>query len=116
MSGWGMNASPLYASGGQISGLGGEADAAGRGLLTAISEAEGAVHHATLVAALSRYHGAVSGPANRLGDNVRGLGSQVQTTATTGAGADADSTTMLTQVGTDTLSTGQLLARPVNAE
>ena len=90
MSGWGMNATPLYSSGGQIGGLGTDADAAGRGLLTAISDAEDTVHHATVVAALGRYHTTVSKPANQLGEDVRALGSQVQTTATTGADSDVE--------------------------
>lgn len=112
--GWGMNPSPLFASGGQISGLGGDADAAGRGLLTAISEAEGTVHHAVVTAALGRYHSTVSKPANQLGEDVRALGSQVQTTATTGAQADADATTDLTPAATSTSESGSSLTRPVN--
>lgn len=112
--GWGMNPSPLYGSGGQISGLGGDADAAGRGLLTAISEAEGTVHHPVVTAALGRYHGTVSTPANQLGSDVRALGSQVQTTATTGAEADADATSTLSPVAAEMTSSGQTLSRPVN--
>ena len=116
MSGWGMNATPLYSSGGQIGGLGTDADAAGRGLLTAISDAEDTVHHATVVAALGRYHTTVSTPANQLGEDVRALGSQVQTTATTGAGADVDAHHGLTGAATSVFDSGPLLSRPVNVE
>ncbi len=116
MSGWGMNASPLYSSGGRITGLGGDADAAGRGLLNAIADAEGAVHHPTVASALSRFHGTVSQPAHQLGHDVRALGSQVQTTATTGAGADADAFGGLVGAANSTLGSTSTLSRPVNVE
>ena len=116
MSGWGMNATPLYSSGGQIGGLGTDADAAGRGLLTAISDAEDTVHHATVVAALGRYHTTVSKPANQLGEDVRALGSQVQTSATTGAGADVDAYGGLVPAGNAVLGAGPTPSRPVNVE
>ncbi|MBA2695430.1 MAG: hypothetical protein H0X54_11270 [Propionibacteriales bacterium] len=114
MSGWGMNAAPLYASGDRISGQGGDADASGRALLNVIADAEGVVHHPTLVGAFGRYYDAVSRPANQFGENVRALGCQIQTTASTGAGADLDATETLKSVGAAVLDAGSALRRSIN--
>lgn len=115
LNGWGMDAPGLHAAGGQIGDLEDEALAAGKAALAAVSDGEGAAHHALVVAALGRYHHTLATPAHRLAANVKAAGSNVQATACTGAGADADANHNLTRVGAQTCSAGTVISRPVNA-
>jgi hypothetical protein len=69
-----MHVGQVYSAGRSISALSGDAGAAARSFLSALSEAEGAVVHSTVAAALGRYHSTWSTPAHRLAHDVDAIG------------------------------------------
>jgi len=81
---YGLEPSGLYASGVSVGDLEGDARSAASGFLTAISEAEGAVHHPVVAGALRSYHGTWSPKANNLPVEVSNTGARISNVATTG--------------------------------
>lgn len=83
-----MNPEPLHAAGRKVSGLKGEASAAGKAFLDSLEGAKGAVHHDKMAAALGRYHGDWSKPANQLPTDVDSTGNKISRSAVIGVDGD----------------------------
>lgn len=85
-----MQVQPVHGGGRAISGLSGDAGSAARSFLSAVTDAEGTVVHSQVSAALSRFHGTWSTPANRLAHDVDALGQNISGSAADVATGDQD--------------------------
>lgn len=87
-----MDTQAVYSSGRSLSGLSGDAAAAGRGFLQAVLDAKSAVVHHTVAAALEAYHGTWSQPANRMAHDVEALGGNTAGSAVDVGAGNRDAT------------------------
>ncbi len=85
-----MHVQPVHSGGRAISGLSGDAGSAARSFLSAVADAEGTVIHSRVSAALGRFHGTWSTPANRLAHDVDALGQNISGSAVDVATGDSD--------------------------
>ncbi|MGI8612598.1 MAG: hypothetical protein ACR2KL_01410 [Nocardioidaceae bacterium] len=90
-----MNVQQVYSAGTNVSGMSGQAASVARSFLTALDDASGTVVHATVSAALNRYHATWSQPANRMSHDVDALGQDTAGSAVDIATGDANATAAL---------------------
>ncbi len=85
-----MHVQQVHGAGRAVSGLSGDAGSAARSFLSAVADAEGTVVHSRVSAALGRFHGTWSTPANRLAHDVDALGQNTSGSAVDVATGDSD--------------------------
>lgn len=112
---YGLEPSGLYSAGVSVADIEGEARSAATGFLTAISEAEGVVHHPVVARALGAYHGSWSSKANNLPVEVRNTGTRISTAATTGVQYDQQAADPLRSILQQQQAASPFLQRPINA-
>jgi hypothetical protein len=105
-----MHTGPVHSAGKAVAGLSGDASVAGRGFLTAVSDAQETVIHPTVSGALSAYHGTWSQPANRMAHDVNALGGNTAGSAVDIQTADNDAGAS----GQTAATNGQTLAARLN--